>query len=186
MRQRQKAKTFARSRLLLLCLAFTLLSAAARAAEDIATGIRLFESGRLADARRFFEALVKKAPAEAAGAFYLGRIAFKEEQYDRAVEWLEKAVQLAGGNSEYHLWLGRAYGHQAQRATVIQQPLLARKVKEHFEKAVALDPDNLAARSDLMDYYLTAPSLLGGSKEKAQKQAEEIRKRTIQKNRPIQ
>ena len=33
---------------------------------------------------------------------------------------------------------------------------LARKVKEHFEKAVALNPDNIEARFDLLEYYLQA------------------------------
>src|SRR5262249_24461817 len=42
---------------------------------------------------------------------------------------------------------------------------------------IALDPDNLDARSDLIQYYVQAPGLLGGSKQKAFEQAEEIRRR---------
>lgn len=166
----------------LFFIAFFLSSAAARAAGDSTAGVQLFDRGRLTEARQFFESFVEVYPADAAGAFYLGRIAFDEEQYDRAVEWFEKAAQLVNGNAEYHLWLGRAYGHKAKRATTVQQPFLARKVKAHFEKAVALEPDNIEAREALMEYYMTAPGLLGGSKEKAREQAQEIRRRDVHKD----
>jgi hypothetical protein len=56
---------------------------------------------------------------------------------------------------------------------------LARKVKTHFEKAVTLNPDNLAARADLVEYYLKAPRILGGGKEKAEVQAHEISLRDL-------
>lgn len=163
---------------ILTVLAFTgVLLTLARAAEDLTVGIQLFDQGQLAEARPFCERFVKEHPDDPAGAFCLGRIAFAEEHYKEAVTWFEKAVQLTDGNSDYHLWLGRAYGHQAERASILQQPLLARKVKEHFEKAVAFNPENIAARSDLMEYYLRAPRMLGGSQEKAREQAEEIAKR---------
>jgi len=160
------------------------LGAPAGAAEDITVGIQLFDEGRLAEARQFCESFAREHPGDPAGLFYLGRIAFAEEHYEEAAAWFEKAVRLGDGNSDYHLWLGRAYGHQAERASVLRQPLLARKVKEHFEKAVALNPENLAARYDLMEYYLRAPRLLGGGQEKAREQAEEIAKREGPQERP--
>jgi hypothetical protein len=66
------------------------------------------------------------------------------------------------------------------RANILRQPFLAWKVKEHFERAVTLDPGNLAARADLMEYYLKAPGFLGGSEEKARAQAAEIAARDAQ------
>jgi tetratricopeptide (TPR) repeat protein len=142
-------------------------------------GIQLFAKGQLVEAREFFVAFVNGQPKSPVGVFYLGRIAFEEQHYDRAIEWLEKAVQRDSGNSNYHLWLGRAYGHQAEQSAVCIQPFLAKKVKEQFEQAVALDPENLTARADLMEYYLKAPGFLGGSKEKAWQQAEEITRRDV-------
>ena len=167
----------------ILALAF-LLSTGARAAEEIVTGIHLLESGQLAEAHQFFASFTAAHPDDPAGMFYLGRVAFSAAQYDEAIKWFAQAVQRAGQNSDYHLWLGRAYGEKARRASVLQQPVLAIKVKAYFEKAVALNPDNLAARSDLREYYLAAPGVLGGSPEKAREQAEEIRKREAQHTRP--
>jgi len=167
---------------LLLSIMLWVSSAPAQATGNLAAGIELFENGQLAAARQFFESFVIEYPADAAGPFYLGRIVYEEEQYDRAVEWFEKAVAGAERKSEYHLWLGRSYGQKAKQANVVQQPLLAKKVKGHFETAVMLDPNNIEARYALMEYYSTAPVLLGGSKEKAREQAEEIRKRDVSKS----
>lgn len=149
----------------------------------IEAGVRLFENGQFAAARRVFASAVRDNPHDAVAAFYLGRTFFAEENYDHAVRWLEQAVERDGGNAEYHLWLGRAYGHQAMRASVWRQFFLARKVKAHFEKAVELDPDNTAARLDLVEYYLKAPGFLGGSAEKARAQAEEIKRRDAERGR---
>jgi tetratricopeptide (TPR) repeat protein len=140
-------------------------------------GIQLYEAGRLGDARVSLEAAVREDPKDARGASYLGRIYLAAGDPDRAVEWLGRSVALEPGGAEYHLWLGRAYGHQAMQASVLKQPGLARKVRKEFEEASRLDPDNLEARFGLIEFYLRAPGILGGSPKKADEQAEEIRRR---------
>lgn len=163
------------SLLSLVCL----FSAAAeeRLAGPVQNGIALFEQEQWAEARTVFLAVVETHPESALANFYLGRIAFRGDDYDAAVEWFEKATELEKRNSNFHLWLGRAYGYQAQQAFIWQQLFLARKVKKQFEKAVALDTDNVLARWDLMEYYLKAPRFLGGSWEKAKAEAREIQQR---------
>ena len=151
----------------------------AGAASDPEFGIRLFNDRQWAAAQQFFETFTAEHPTDAAGAFYLGRTLFERQQYERAVEWLEKATWLDSDNSDYHLWLGRAYGYSAQRASILWQFPLARKVRINFEKAVELDPDNIDARADLAEYYLKAPRILGGGREKAEAQAHEISRRNL-------
>ena len=165
--------------LVLMCLSlFGLLPVARAPAEErLEDGTALFEQEKWPEARQFFSSFLMRRPTNAQAHFYLGRIAFGEEDYDTAVEWFEKAAELEKRNSNFHLWLGRAYGYQAQQAFVWQQLFLTRKVRQQFEKAVALDADNVAARWDLMEYYLKAPSFLGGSGEKAKTQAREIEQR---------
>jgi tetratricopeptide (TPR) repeat protein len=143
-------------------------------------GIRLFNDKQWTTAQQFFESYTSRHPTDAVGAFYLGRTLFEQQQYERALEWLEKAALLESTNSQYHLWLGRAYGHRAQRASILWQFPLARKVKFHFEKSVQLDPDNVDARADLAEYYLKAPRILGGGKEKAEAQGREISRRNLE------
>ena len=136
--------------------------------------VRLFEARQVTQARPLLEAAVREDPSDARAAFYLGRALLSADEVDKAVEWIEKAVALDGGQVEYHLWLGRAYGSKAMRASVFQQPSLAGRVRREFERASALDPDNLEARFGLVEFYLRAPGVMGGSLAKAKEQAKQI------------
>jgi tetratricopeptide (TPR) repeat protein len=118
-------------------------------------------------------------PTDARGANDLGRTLLVAGDAARAVEWLEKSVALEPDNAEYHLWLGRAYGYQAMRASVLKQPGLARKVLKEFQTASRLAPDNLEARFGLIEFYVRAPAILGGSLENARGEADEVRKRSV-------
>ena len=153
-----------------------LLSASVALGQDgggstLEEGIRLFHDGRLAAARRILEAAHERQPTDTRAAFYLGRVAFAEEDFEAAIGWFTRAADGEGCPAEAHLWLGRAYGYQAQRSNLLRKPLLARKVHTHLEQAVACDPDHVAARWDLMEYYAKAPGFLGGSRRKAGEQA---------------
>lgn len=140
-------------------------------APTLEEGIRLFHEGRLADARRILEATHERQPTDTRAAFYLGRVAFAEDDFEAAIGWFAQAADDEGCPAEAHLWLGRAYGYQAQRSSLLRKPLLARKVHAHLEQSVACDPDHVAARWDLMEYYAKAPGFLGGSRQKAGEQA---------------
>src|SRR5207237_1758838 len=50
----------------------------------------------------------------------------------------------------------------------------ARKVKQAFETAVRLDPRNVEAHRDLMQYLVEAPWIVGGDKEKAKQEIDVI------------
>lgn len=87
----------------------------------------------------------------------------------QAVETLERAIALDPANSNAHLWLGRAYGHRAEKAFPTSALKLAGKSRENFEQAVALDPHNWDALDDLFQFYLQAPGFVGGGADKAAK-----------------
>lgn len=162
------------SGLVALALAF---SSVATATDSLAPGIQLFESRRYEEARKFFEPLAVKNPKDPEAAYYLGRTLFYLQRFEPAAQWLEKATNLAPSRSVYYLWLGRAFGQSAMEANVLRQAGLAKKTKAAWEKAIALDANNLDARADLIQYFLRAPGILGGSVEKAREQAAEIQKR---------
>lgn len=87
---------------------------------------------------------------------------------------MEEAVKAAPESSEAHLWLGRAYGMKAANSFFLTALGLAKKVALEFETAVRLDPQNLDARFDLLEFCIEAPSMVGGGKDKALAQAEAI------------
>lgn len=93
------------------------------------------------------------------------------------VQGLEAAVREDPNNAVYHYWLGRAYGQQAQNANPLRQMRAASRARSSMERAVALAPDYLDGREGLMQYYLQAPGIAGGSVDKARLQAREIARR---------
>jgi tetratricopeptide (TPR) repeat protein len=110
-------------------------------------------------------------------AFNAGRTAVLAGDYDTAIPQLERAVELDAANATYHYWLGRAVYEAAPRANKLRLPGMARRVRNEWERAVQLDPDQIDARAGLADWYAMAPGFMGGSKTKAQEQASEIAKR---------
>jgi tetratricopeptide (TPR) repeat protein len=149
----------------------------AQADNNITEGVQLFEAKKYQEAKACFEKHWQDHPRDAVAASYLGRIYSREGNYEQAIVWLEKAVKLDDGNSNYHLWLGQAYGIKAQRAGLLKKGSAAKHVQREFERAVALNPDNLEARFGLLQFYQMAPGFMGGSKDKAKAQADEIMNR---------
>src|ERR1051326_790311 len=89
-------------------------------------------------------------------------------EYKKATETLEKAIEINPRNSDLYRLLGDTYGRRAETSSFLTAPGYASKARQSFEKAVELDPNNREATSDLFDYYLEAPSFLGGGIEKAE------------------
>jgi tetratricopeptide (TPR) repeat protein len=118
--------------------------------------------------------LTAHAALAATDPFTAGREALKKRDHTRAVDEFEKAVSQKP-TAEAYYWLGVAYGEQALQANVFKQAMLAKKVKDSFEKSVQLDPKYVEPRLSLIDYYLIAPSVMGGSVEKAKEQAAALR-----------
>ena len=148
-------------------------------APAIATVIELFDARKYSAAKAAVERLVQADREDAAAAFWLGRIYYVERRLDRAASWFEKATELDPGNALAHHWLGVASGRQAIGANRFRQVILARRTKSALERAVELDPDLLESRQYLLQFYLVAPGVVGGSKEKALEQAREIAKRDV-------
>jgi Flp pilus assembly protein TadD len=110
-----------------------------------------------------------------AAAFVLtGKNYFMLGNYAKAAQLFEKAVAIAPNVSDYHLWLGRAYGRRAETGGMLLAPSRASKARQALETAVALDPQNGEAMNDLFEYYLNAPGVLGGGSEKAEALARRI------------
>ena len=77
-------------------------------------------------------------------------------------------------NAQYHLWLGRVYGEKADHSGFLTAAGLAKKVRSEFETAVRLNPDSAEARTDLAEFYMEAPGIVGGGRDKAEAQAQKI------------
>lgn len=128
----------------------------------------LLQQGRMDEATAMLQTLLATQPGDAEAHQLLCRVYYAQEIADPAIHECESAVLHAPGNSENHMWLARAYGFKASHANPFSALSLAGKVHSEFERAVQLDPDNVQAMSDLGEYYVDAPALVGGGLDKAQ------------------
>jgi tetratricopeptide (TPR) repeat protein len=149
---------------------FVLLVSVSLAASDLSAA-DLLDLGRADEAISTLQSKISSAPNDAQAYNLLCRSYFEERSWDRGISACEKAVSLEPDNSLYHLWLGRIYGEKADSANFFSAASLAGKVHREFEKAVELDPNNVAARTDLAEFYLEAPGIVGGGRDKAEAQA---------------
>jgi tetratricopeptide (TPR) repeat protein len=146
-------------------------------AQTIDEGVALIQQKRYAEAKSVFEQILDKNKNDAEAHYRLGLVlfnrGFKDRNVDEAVDQLEKAVDLNPNNADYQFRYGAALGEKAQNAGVIKQAFLAPKVKNAFKRAVELNPQNVSARIALAQYYLQAPSIMGGDDAEGWKQLDE-------------
>ncbi len=140
---------------------------AATTPEDLGAARALFDSRRPAEAQRAFELLAAADSKNPEINFYLGQLALRRNDADRALAYLHQAVVAAPTASRYHNALGDAYGRAAQKASVFSQLGLAKKCLAAYRRAVELEPANLDFHQSLFEYYRNAPGIAGGGRDKA-------------------
>ena len=136
-----------------------------------------FIAGHYEKAETHLQTLFKTSSDKGEIHFLLGRLAAWDGRVDDAFDHFEKATKFSPQNADYYWWLAQMYGQKAVKASIFRKPGHARNTKKALEKAIALDPDHIEARLRLMGYHLNAPGILGGKKEEAQNQADQIKMR---------
>jgi tetratricopeptide (TPR) repeat protein len=154
--------------LLVLVLLFTAVCALADSARDMLT------SGRVDEAISALNGRLSSSPSDAESSNLLCRAYFALEEFDLAESSCKKAVALEPENGRYHRWLGHVYGEKADRTNFLSAAGLAGKTRGEFERAVQLDPHDVDARVDLAEFYLEAPGIVGGGRDKALAEAKFI------------
>ena len=123
------------------------------------------------------EANAKAHPADADAWITVARARINAGKSEQAIDAAQKAIKLAPRNAEAQYWLGNAYGNHMGDVSMLGKMRLAPKLRDAFERTVVLDPDHIKARSSLIEYYLMAPSMIGGGIDKARAQAQQIGRR---------
>jgi Flp pilus assembly protein TadD len=139
---------------------------AASAADDNAAFQALMR-GRLAEASTLAHQVLASNSGDARAHQVLCRAALAEEQADVAIDECLRAVQAAPNDSSHQMWLGRALGFKASHTNPLAAFRLAGRVHAAFERAASLNPHDVDAVSDLCEYLIFAPSLLGGDPSRA-------------------
>src|SRR6478736_6979263 len=100
----------------------------------------LYEQKKYNQVKKILGSIEKDNTEFAAARYYLGRVAVDEKKIDDAVDYFKEATEANGKVAEYQVWLGDTYGAIAKDANVFKQGLLAPKMRNAWEAAIALDP----------------------------------------------
>lgn len=112
--------------------------------------------------------------AAAHNAFVAGKAAVNARNIDQAVDLLERAVAIDAAQWEYHMWLGHAYSRQIGRVNIMRKAFVGRRIAAAYNRAVELAPQSVEAAEARLDFFLNAPGIVGGGKDKAVAEAARI------------
>jgi len=145
-------------------------------AEGLDEAIRFYEKGEFKQAVNLLLRLKNLSQDDPDVRLWLGKSYLKTGDWDNAVREFEKSTQLKPSDAHSRLWLGRACGAKAAHAFVLIAPRWAHRVLTEFETARKLSPNDVDVRFDLLEFYLEAPGIMGGGKDKAHAEALAIEK----------
>jgi tetratricopeptide (TPR) repeat protein len=149
---------------MLLLLPRTLIGAIGQDPTPAETNL---QQGRVDAALAEATTAIAQNPKDPGPHFLICRARYHLEQWPAAADACRQAIALDGQDARYHLWLGRALGEQAERASLLTAYSLARQLRVEFETAARLSPRNADVLSDLGEFYAEAPGILGGGADKA-------------------
>ena len=164
-------------RLRYFILALWILLSAGQVDASLRQVFDAFITGHYEKAEAHLQTLLKTSFDKDQIHFLLGRVAAWDGRVDDAFDHFKKAAKFSPPNADYYYWLAQMYGQKAIKASIFRKPGHARNARKAAEKALALDPDHIQARFYLIGYHLNAPGILGGKKEEAQNQADQIKMR---------
>lgn len=158
-------------------------------ADAVSDAFRLRVEADYDEARRMLDTELENRPQNARAWFELARL----EAYlgvggrtmDSAEAAIEKALQASPDTALYHCWAARIAvfkgimeAHCKDAADGKEAARQFKRAVDHAEKAVALDPDDHAARRILTSLYGNNPPELGGDKDLAEKHIALLEKRS--------
>ena len=144
------------------------------AGDALAQADSALQAGEASKALSLLQSAPQSGPSAAEAHNVECRVRFTLQQWSAAAKACAQAVRLDGQNSNYHMWLGRAVGEEAGAASFLNAYSLGKQARQEFETAVRLDPRNAEALSDLGEFYVEAPAVVGGGLDKAESVAEEL------------
>ena len=118
----------------------------------------------------------EKTVTDANDNFHQGQIFYENDNFAAAEVSFRKAISQSPDHSRYHHGLAKTYGELAETSGWLKAIRFADNAKKSLDRAVELDPKNVAALTDLMEYYKQAPRFLGGSDKKAKEISNRLEK----------
>ncbi len=161
-------------RTLVISLALLVCLQGAHAQSTLLPGEAAFDLGDFAKARKELAA-EPGFGTQASLVLMQTRIELAENKLDEARKLVDKVIETDSNNALAYALRGQLYGMKASRASLFRAGGYAKKSLASYESALELDPDLEEALVGLIRYRLSAPTLFGGSIDKASKTAEHLK-----------
>lgn len=120
--------------------------------------------------------ILQQQPKSSEKFLHLGQIAYQQNKLEVAEEYFEQALELDASNSEAHYMLGSVSMKLAENASMFSAASYAATAKESLIKAIELAPSHVDAMVSLTQFYVYAPSIVGGDIDKAENMAMQLAK----------
>lgn len=140
---------------------------------------QLIQAGHWKRAKPLLEAAYGKNPKDVHTLVLMARLKRLSGDLAGAQKLTEQAVASDANSFEAHMLLAEILGDQADKASVFRKMSLAGAVRREIETAARLNPDSVDAHWGLMKYYLQAPGIVGGNKDKARQEQATIAKLSV-------
>ncbi|WP_299890228.1 tetratricopeptide repeat protein [uncultured Lacinutrix sp.] len=99
-----------------------------------------------------------------------------QKKWDNAIIYYKKLVDMQPNTANFHYKYGGALGMKALSINKFKALGIIGDVKDSFLKAAELDPNHIDTRWALVELYMQLPGIIGGSKKKSFKYANELQK----------
>ena len=142
----------------------------------------LTEAQKLIESKQFYKAekvlilFVNNNPDNIQATELLGDAFGYQKKWDDAITQYKLLVEAKPTEANFHYKYGGALGMKALNVTKIRAIGIIGDVKEAFLKAAQLDPNHVDTRWALVELYMQLPGIIGGSKSKSFKYANELEK----------
>lgn len=153
----------------------TFLAGDSTSVKQLDPGIVLIRQGQYGEALAYLETIQKSQEKNAQYWVYKGQTLCYLRDWENAVTALEKAVSLDDESAPAFLWLGRACGGMVENVGLFKKMKYGKRSMDACKRAVEIDSSYVEALKSLMDAYLMAPGIAGGSVEKARELAGRIK-----------
>jgi tetratricopeptide (TPR) repeat protein len=127
-------------------------------------------------ARDLIEPEFKAHPNDAAVVSALAQVRLGFDRLDEARDLAELAVKIAPGDAQAHETCADVFGELAGHSGMLKAMGYARRFRKEAEASLAIEPGRFESLMGLMIFYLKAPGIAGGSRQKALQKAGEIAK----------
>ncbi|MGC1632627.1 MAG: tetratricopeptide repeat protein, partial [Gelidibacter sp.] len=153
---------------------FFFLSVVAIGQTDLEKAEQFLADKQFTKAQDLMVSYVKNHPDRRKAIELLGDIYGHQKKWDEAIENYKILVDLSPKSANYHYKYGGALGMKALSISKIKAVGIIGDAKHEFITAADLDPKHIDTRWALVELYMQLPGIIGGSKSKALKYADEL------------